>query len=138
MLTRFALLAALGLSFARAEAQQQFPVNCLQPAADGGCTLNDISIIQLLANPAKYDGKRVRVTGYVHFEFEGNGIYLHKEDYEHHMFKNGLWLSSSGTSTKDCQDTYALIEGTYHAENTGHMGMWSGSIMEITTCLKLP
>jgi hypothetical protein len=79
------------------------------------------------------------VQGYVHFEFEGNGIYLHREDKQHHVTKNGLWLiRRPEQSFPGCQDTYANVIGTFHAENTGHMGMWSGSIGEITTCAKLP
>jgi len=41
----------------------------------------DVSLIQLIANPQAYDGKTVRITGFLHLEFEGNAIYLHNEDF---------------------------------------------------------
>jgi hypothetical protein len=43
----------------------------------------DVSMVQLLATPERFHGKRVRFTGFVHLAFEGNGIYLHKEDFDH-------------------------------------------------------
>jgi hypothetical protein len=48
-----------------------------------GC-LYGISIVQLLANPEKYDRKRVRIIGYVHFDSGASGIYQHDEDQEQH------------------------------------------------------
>jgi len=39
-----------------------------------------VSIIQLISKPEAYDGKRVSITGFVRFEFEGNSIYLHEEE----------------------------------------------------------
>jgi hypothetical protein len=94
-------------------------------------------MLQLLADPAKFDGKRVRVIGFVHFEFEGNAIYLHKEDFRNRILKNGLWVSlSGGVSRTNCQDMYALIDGTFHASDMGHMDLWSGAITDVTKCVK--
>src|SRR5689334_5615455 len=58
----------------------------------GRCLIYEPSIIQLIARPELYDGKLVRVIGFIHFEFEGDGIYVHKEDWEHHIYDNGLWV----------------------------------------------
>ena len=33
----------------------------------------DVSLIQLIANPQMFDGKLVRVIGFLRLEFEGNG-----------------------------------------------------------------
>jgi hypothetical protein len=35
-----------------------------------------VSLIQLIANPEKYDGKQVAVVGFLRLEFEGNALYL--------------------------------------------------------------
>jgi hypothetical protein len=37
-------------------------------------------MIELIANTEKFDGKRVFVSGFVHFEFEGNALYFHEEE----------------------------------------------------------
>ena len=37
-----------------------------------------VSLIRLIANPEKYHGKKIQVTGYINLEFEGDAIYLHK------------------------------------------------------------
>jgi hypothetical protein len=75
--------------------------------------------------------------GYIHFDYESNGIYLHQEDMQHHLYKNGLWVSlKRGASETGCQDAYALIEGTFNMTYTGHLGLWSGAVTEITRCTK--
>lgn len=55
-------------------------------------TVQDVSLIQLIAQPEKFEGKRVRFIGFLRIEFEGNAIYLHREDFDHGITKNGLWL----------------------------------------------
>jgi hypothetical protein len=110
---------------------------CEEVSLAGGCALYGVSMVELLADSEKYDGKRVRVVGYIHFEFEGNAIYLHKEDEANHLYLNGLWVSlEDGISSANCQDTYALIEGTFEANKHGHMGLWSGMVSQVTRCVK--
>lgn len=97
----------------------------------------DVSLIQLIANPKPYDGKVVRVIGFVRMEFEGNAIYLHQDDYRHSIGKNGLWIDVTDElrkKQKDYDQKYVLLEGTFDAKETGHMGLWSGSIKKITRC----
>jgi hypothetical protein len=95
----------------------------------------DVSLIQLIANPKDYDGKNVRVIGFVRLEFEGNAIYLHEDDFKHGVMKNGLWLDAPKEMFEkqaDFNQKYVLIEGTFNAKMTGHLGLWSGSIQKIT------
>lgn len=96
----------------------------------------EVSLISLIANPEKYNKRHVRVIGYLNIEFEGNGLYFHKEDYNRSIEKNGLWVEMSRDSifspqVKKCNRNYVLIEGTFDSENTGHRGMWSGSLKDI-------
>ena len=102
----------------------------IPPAAE----LLDVSLVQLIANSKDYDGKFVRVIGFVSLEFEGNGIYLHEEDYKHGISKNGLWIDATVDISKrkvEFDKKYVLLEGTFNAKETGHMGLWSGSIQQI-------
>ena len=95
----------------------------------------EVSLIQLIANPQAYQGKIVRVIGFVRLEFEGEAIYLHRDDYEHDITKNGLWIDISDALRKkrtQYDQRYVLLEGSFNANEKGHKGAWSGSIQRIT------
>ena len=94
----------------------------------------DISLIGLIAAPKDFDGKQVRLIGFLRLEFEGNAIYLHKEDYLRGITKNGLWLELGANSRKpaNLSDQYVIVEGVFSARDHGHMDLWSGSIHDIT------
>jgi hypothetical protein len=96
-----------------------------------------VSLLQLIATPDAFDGKYVRVLGFVHIGHEATAIYLHREDSEHMLTKNGLWLEASdaapeGSKEAQVQDRYALVEGRFTAKKKGHRNLWSGSIEDIT------
>jgi len=96
----------------------------------------DVSMIQLIANPQAYDGKKVRLIGFLRLEFEGDAIYLHKEDYEHGISSNGLWIDVPREMTKDQQQIvntqYAICEAVFRASGHGHMDMFSGELTNVT------
>ena len=88
----------------------------------------DVSMIQLIARPDDYHGKYVRLFGFYRNEFEGTSIYLHREDYEQSLHKNGFWVTRSAP---ECDLKYILLEGRFNAEGHGHMGLWSGEIVAV-------
>ena len=93
-------------------------------------------MIELIANPEKFDGKRVFVSGFVHFEFEGNGLYLHEEDFVDALWSNGIGLSVTPAQEKQyavCDAKYCDIIGTFHAVQAGYFSLWSGHLSDITT-----
>ena len=111
------------------------PPNCRKPSHDGTCALWDVSIVRLLADPERFDGKPVAIVGFVHLEFEGDAIYLHNEDFIHRVMKNALWVSfADGYKPADCQDRYVEMEGIFSARDTGHMALFSGAVEGITKC----
>lgn len=115
-------------------AEQAMP-RCEAIDANKQCTLWGVSLIELIANPRSYHQKRVRVIGFVNLEFEGNAIYLHREDHQQRISANGLWLDLTGSQVVKRGDKiqkYSLIEATFDADQEGHMGAWSGSLKEIT------
>jgi hypothetical protein len=96
-----------------------------------------VSIVELLGAPDLYNGKRVRVSGYVHIYFEDSGIYLHKDDLTYNLFENGLWVDlAKGFDPTQCQDSYATIEGTFKAGVGGHRGMWGVTLDNVNSCMK--
>jgi hypothetical protein len=73
----------------------------------------EVSMVQLIANPKDYDGKVVRVVGFMKLEFEGNGIYLHRDDYKNNIFKNGLWIDTNEDIDKkavELDQKYVLVQ----------------------------
>ena len=90
-----------------------------------------VSMLQLIANPEKYDGKTVGVVGFLRLEFEGNELYLHKEDYDQRITKNGIWVDLSSKVKEDADKLdmhYVLVFGRFNAGKKGHMDLMSGSI----------
>jgi hypothetical protein len=98
-------------------------------------TVQDVSLLQLIAQPEKFEGKRVRFIGFVRIEFEGNAIYLHREDFDHGITKNGLWVALPADMTKQQQDEvnmhYVICVGVFTAKWQGHMGLFSGEIRNV-------
>jgi hypothetical protein len=130
------LILAAPATFAQSSSDSR--LRCVEMDANKTCLLYTASMIDIIANPNLFDGKRIRTFGYIHFEFEGNGIYLHQEDYARSLYVNGLWVNlAKNTSRADCQDRYVLVEGTFRARDRGHMGLWSGAINDITRCMAL-
>ncbi len=93
-----------------------------------------VSLVELIANPEKFDGQRVIVQGFVRLEFEGTGLYLHEEDYRHGLRYNAVGLSTTykeRDQAKDFDLQYCTIIGTYHAVSANHFGLWSGSLSDV-------
>ena len=94
----------------------------------------NVTLVQLIANPEKFDGKLIRVIGFLEIEFEGNVLYLHREDYENALLGNGIWVDVTPEMTKNSKSlskNYVLLEGVFSARERGHLDMWSGSLKNI-------
>lgn len=119
-----AALIALGFGAISArESSMETETNAQQPTR--------VSLVQLIANPNEYDGKFVRVIGFVSVEFEGTAVYLHQEDFKYDITQNAIWLEMDFERNKKLNQRYVLIEGTFDADHNGHKGLFSGSIKDI-------
>ena len=93
----------------------------------------------LLANPKRFDGKRVSVKGYWHIEFEGDCLYTNKEGYKNSDHKNALWVDFRKRREIDSlNDHFVVMDGIFDMRNKGHMDMNGGSITNITKVSLLP
>src|ERR1043166_5387879 len=95
-----------------------------------------VSLIQLIATPDAFHGKYVMIQGFVRIEHEGSAVYLHRDDCEHMLTRNGMWLAASDSAPEGSKEAvvnnrYALIVGQFNAKSKGHRGLWSGSIEKI-------
>ncbi|SFO58762.1 hypothetical protein SAMN05428949_5890 [Chitinophaga sp. YR627] len=98
--------------------------------------LQRVSLVNLIANPQKYDGKKIHVTGYLHLEFEGNAIYLHEDDCKNFIPENGFWVAfspqlMSELNPKSFNNKYVTIKGTFNASSKGHRELFGGTIENI-------
>jgi hypothetical protein len=87
-----------------------------------------ISLVQLIANPKKYDGKVIEVIGFLSLEFEGRALYLHKDDYEYFNLKNGVSIlaSISEEEKKNCDLKIVSIIGKFQLKIHNLGTDWSG------------
>ena len=103
-----------------------------------------VSLIHLIARPRDYDGRRVCLTGFLSLEFEGTCLYLHREDWEHGILDNGVWVEfRHGDVThgreQDLNLRYVRVEATFRLSRTGHMGAFrNGGLCDLTRCTPWP
>ena len=100
-----------------------------------------VSMIQLIATPEQYQGRSVRVIGYLRFELEGNALFFHKEDFENMIPVNAVRLDLDGKSLeKYCHltDSYVFVDGRFSSKASGSPAYYSGRIGEIRSIEHLP
>lgn len=102
--------------------------------AEYGCTrlLSNpvmVTIEQLLASPAKYEGRAVRFDGYYFRDFEHVGIYPAAEDGPQFHTDRGLWV------LEGLPERYigrrVTVEGIFTARSHGHIGQWPATICNV-------
>jgi hypothetical protein len=113
--------------------------------------LHPPSLVSVLANPEKYDGKRITVTGFLHVQFEDSGLYLSKEDADYLITENALWVRYSTDAKLDwrCGEKfpstlglsyfdrrYVTLSGTFNMKERGHMGAFSGVLEDVVSVLE--
>jgi hypothetical protein len=100
-----------------------------------------VSLIQLIANPAAYNSKKVRVIGFLRLEEEGNALYLHREDFEMGLMNNAIWIDPprdiSKAQTELVNNQYVICEGVFRAGASGN-GAFLGRINRVTRLEKWP
>jgi hypothetical protein len=77
-----------------------------------------VSLIQVIANPERFDEQQVLVVGYLELTFEGSEVYVHREDVEHHLLMSGVRIRASDAMGHDApkiNHKYVLLVGKFHA-----------------------
>jgi hypothetical protein len=94
----------------------------------------EVTIKQLLDNPKEYDGKTIRVVGFVYLEFEGD-IISNGPDPKYSRPIRSIWLDVDKSIRADhakYHQKYVLVEGTLNAKKFGHMHLSAATIENIT------
>jgi hypothetical protein len=101
-----------------------------------------ISMIRVLANPQEYDGKRIAVVGFLGLHKDGNILYLHREDEEMALYKNGLTVDFNSSLTPDdlarINMHYVYLGGVFDAQNQGTGLGSSGTIKNAVNVVLWP
>ena len=93
-----------------------------------------VSLVRVLANPDAMDGKAVTVGGYMHLEFEGNHLCLHRDDFEQLIVTNCVWISVPDEKrAMELNDRYVSVEGVVNARRHGHMGLFQAALEGVTS-----
>lgn len=109
-----------------------------------------VSLVQLIATPEKYNGKFVRVNGYLHVKFEDSALYFSKDHADRIDARNAIWMSyaengklqlqpkhKAGIINFDCE--WVFVEGIFVYESEhghGHMSLFSGELKNVTRVVK--
>jgi hypothetical protein len=112
--------------------------------AQNGDAVPVVSLINLIATPERYDGKKVIVTGYVYFEFENRSLCLFERVASS---RECLWINvnenipaseaaardqeRSEITWKSYHHNVVTIQGVFDMSDKGHLGGWSGGIRNI-------
>lgn len=99
-----------------------------------------VSLVQLIATPSQYDGKRVAVAGFCNLEFEGSALYLHEEDFRRNLITNAVRLvlpSPPPAAFRAAHHAYASVEGVFAAPRPNAPG-YRGTIRDITRAEQVP
>jgi hypothetical protein len=111
-----------------------------------------ISMVALLANPGTYQDVRVTATGYLHVQFEDNGLYLSKTDADYLISDNALWIEfadsvrmlpldpaghkNSPLTLEYFNNKYVRLTGTFDMHGRGHMGVFQGELRQVNAVVE--
>jgi len=103
------------------------------------CVLWGPSLVELITRPEIYDGRRVRVVGWLNFEIEDSALYLSQTDSENGLTRSAVWIdpppnfaSARGPTGPQPNRRYVIVEGTFNARRRGHMDRYSGALEAVT------
>ena len=93
-----------------------------------------VSMVRLIANPERYNGKLITFVGYFVVETDGTAVFMSSEDYEHQITANALWIETTDQirhKEETLNMNYVLFVGVYHASNLKSIPFPSGEITQI-------
>ncbi len=100
-----------------------------------------ISFIQLISHPEKYDGKLLRVSGFMHVKPEDVGLYFSKKNADY-LMRESIWISFDSSFLKvnnvklfDCK--YVELIGIFDKDEKGHISGFQGSLKSVSYIRKL-
>jgi hypothetical protein len=109
-------------------------LGCAGVASAAG--VQTVPMRQLLAEPERYEGERVRVNGFLRLEFKAHALYLERNDYNTAVAKHSLKLELRDgqlRSLSRLNNGRVLIEGTFRRDPAGNEAAAPGALHHITS-----
>ena len=121
----------------------------LASADEPGQRAGDPAIISVIANPKVFDGKMLRLEGYLHCRSEDIAIYPTKEFADNSLTANGLWigtqqvssdkllLSPDNSEAAKLDGHYVAVEARFVAGTSGHLGAFNGRLEAVREIVRI-
>jgi hypothetical protein len=95
-------------------------LTCVALSATASQQVQRVSLLRLLANPDKYDGQYLQVSGYLVYEEENHTLYFSPDDATYGISNGGIELNFFGSkinteSIKHDNRRYISLSGRFHA-----------------------
>ncbi len=97
-----------------------------------------LSLVNLIATPERFNGQRVFVVGFMHYALTGDSIYLSRDLYDSRDPTNAIWLEYrnpeefSPLFRSGFDKKYVAVEGRFTSMHHGHMGRFPGAVEDVT------
>ena len=91
------------------------------------------SMVTLLAQPAIKNAQRVQVSGFLVLDFEGEALYLHKEDYQEGLTRNAIRIALTPEQEKQYKDlagSYVWVEASFLKRRNSE-DIFTGSLFDV-------
>lgn len=94
-----------------------------------------VPLVRLLATPERYEGRKVRVEGFLSLEFEDTGLFPDQETWSAGLRSSSLMVDvpawASPAIMKSVTRHYACVSGTFVAGNGPGYGYEGGSLIDV-------
>lgn len=86
-----------------------------------------VAISGLIANPDRFEGRAIIVSGFYYSSFEHSAIYPTERDPTTSTWQDGLWINGVSPFSS-VSNEYVAVSGIFTSKQKGHLGQWPGSI----------
>jgi hypothetical protein len=103
--------------------------------------VEEVSLVQLIATPDRFAGKRVIVIGVYKLDFESFALYLTKDDatlairsnsVALGIFQKGLNETKTKQEWTSLNGSHVRVVGTFRHAPSGHMNLWRSELTDIS------
>jgi len=95
-----------------------------------------VPMSELIADPQRFDGQRVRVVGFLRLQFDRNALYMGRDDYNNAVAEHALRLdlkNSQLRSSSKLNNGHVTVEGVFGPADKMHGGPWAGALKEVSS-----
>jgi hypothetical protein len=107
-----------------------------------GCS--SLTLEELLKQPQAYQGKIVRVSGFLHCRFEDMALYLARDDSDKNVYRHALWITcrqdveikllvpgEGAAKLQDLDARHVEMVGEFRNDMHGHFGVYAAGLKDV-------